>query len=112
MSNSQNVLTITGENFKKEVLESPVPVLLDFSAEWCQPCKLLAPTIDEIANEYAGKFKVGKVDTDNDMELSASFDISAIPSVLFFKGGQVRKKLFGLKSKADIVKAMQEVAAS
>jgi thioredoxin 1 len=112
MSTSQNVLTLTGSNFQREVLESDKPVLVDFSAEWCQPCKLLSPTIDEIADEYAGKFKVGKVDTDADMELSAAYDISAIPSVLLFKGGKVHKKLFGLKSKQDILRAMQEVAGA
>jgi thioredoxin 1 len=108
---SANVLTLTGQNFEREVIASDTPVLVDFSAEWCQPCKLLAPTIDELADEHAGKFKVGKVDTDADMELSANYEISAIPTVLLFKGGKVQKRLFGLKNKQDILKAMQEVSA-
>ena len=107
---STNVLNLTGQNFEREVIASDKPVLVDFSAEWCQPCKLLAPTIDEIADEHAGSYKVGKVDTDADMELSANYEISAIPTVLIFKSGKVQKRLFGLRSKQDILKAMQEVS--
>ncbi len=91
----------TEANFDEEVLQASEPVLVDFWAEWCMPCKALAPTIDELASDYAGKAKVGKVNTDAAQSLSAKFGISAIPTVILFQGGEIKEKFVGLRSKKD-----------
>jgi len=88
------------------VLKSEVPVLVDFWAEWCMPCKMIAPTIEELAKEYAGKVRFGKVDTDSNREISMQFGISAIPTLILFKGGQMAKKFVGLQQKADLKAAI------
>ncbi len=106
-----NTLMFTDANFDTEVLESKVPVLVDFWAEWCQPCKALTPTIDELANEYAGKAKVGKVDTDSNREVSAKYQVSAIPTVLLFADGQIKEKFVGLRSKRDFKVALNGLIA-
>lgn len=90
---------ITDTNFETEVLESDQPVLLDFWAEWCQPCRMLAPTIDQLASEYEGRAKIGKVDTDSNRDISIKYGISAIPTVILFKDGEVKKKFVGLTGK-------------
>ena len=97
---SDAVLELTDGNFEQEVLQSDVPVLVDFWAEWCMPCRMLAPTIDELANEYGGKIKVGKVDTDSNRDVSVKYGIMNIPTVLLFKGGEVVDKFVGLRPKA------------
>jgi thioredoxin 1 len=107
---SANVKEFTDANFDAEVLKSPVPVLVDFWAEWCMPCRMLTPTIESVADEYSGKVKVGKVDTDNNRNISFKYGISAIPTVILFKDGEVKKKFVGLTSKDDLSKAMSEVA--
>jgi thioredoxin 1 len=107
---SANVMEFTDANFDMEVLRSEKPVLVDFWAEWCQPCRMLSPTIDAVADEYAGQVKVGKVDTDSNREISFKYGISAIPTVILFMGGEVRKKFIGLTSKDDIARAIGEVA--
>jgi len=96
-----NVLEITDGNFEAEVLAADIPVLVDFWAEWCGPCRMLAPTIEEVAGEYKGKVKVGKVNTDENREVSVKFGISAIPTVIVFKDGQIVKKFVGLVSKKE-----------
>lgn len=101
-----NTLEFNDGNFSDHVLSSEQPVLVDFWAEWCQPCKMLAPTIDEVADTYEGKAKIGKLDIDNNQEVAMKFNISAIPTVLIFKGGQVAKQFVGLTRKEDIVEAM------
>ncbi len=103
---SQNVHEFTDANFKAEVLSSATPVLVDFWAEWCMPCRMLAPTIDQVAAEFAGKVKVGKVDTDSNRETSLQYGISAIPTVILFKGGQPVKRFVGLQNKDDLAAAM------
>ena len=108
---SQNVLELTDSNFEQEVLQSQTPTLVDFWAEWCMPCKMLAPTIHELADENAGRLKVGQVDTDSNREVSLKFGISAIPTLILFKGGQVAKKFVGLQQKADLQAAIDEVLA-
>ncbi|MEL7473190.1 MAG: thioredoxin [Planctomycetota bacterium] len=108
---SEHVLEITDENFESEVVASGQPVLLDFWAEWCMPCRMLTPTIEEIAEEMAGKVKVGKLDTDAARETAMKFGISAIPTIILFQGGEEKKRLIGLKSKDDIVGALQELTA-
>ncbi len=91
----------TEANFETEVLNAAEPVLVDFWAEWCMPCKALGPTIDDLATQYAGKAKVGKVNTDANQSLSAKFGISAIPTVILFKDGEIKEKFVGLRSKQD-----------
>ena len=102
----QNVVEFTDQNFEQEVLNSTQPVLVDFWAEWCMPCRMLAPTIDKIATEYAGKVKVGKVDTDANREISIKYGISAIPTVILFKNGQVAQKFVGLRQERDFKEAL------
>ena len=96
----------TDANFEAEVLKSDVPVLVDFWAEWCMPCRMIAPTIDELAEEYAGRVKVGKVDTDANRDTGFKYGISAIPTILLFKNGQVAQKFVGLTKKADFKAAL------
>lgn len=99
---ADNVCILTDNSFNKEVLEADIPVLVDFWAEWCGPCKLVGPIIAELANEYAGKIKVCKLDTDAHQKNSASFGISAIPTIILFEDGKEVKRLVGAKSKKDI----------
>jgi thioredoxin 1 len=106
---SENVIEITDENFEAEVKNSTVPVLLDFWAEWCMPCKMLAPVIDEIAEEFAGKIKVGKLDTDSARDAALEFGISAIPTVIVFNNGEVSNRFVGLQQKGDLVEAINEL---
>jgi thioredoxin 1 len=104
------VKEFTDSNFESEVLSAKEPVLVDFWAEWCMPCRMLGPVIDELAGEYVGKAKVGKVDTDSNREISVKYGISAIPTVLLFKDGQVVKKFVGLAQKAEFKAAIDEAA--
>ena len=105
----QNVKEFTDGNFDQEVLKSSEPVLVDFWAEWCGPCRMLAPTIDKIANEYQGKVKVGKVDTDVNRDISIKYNISAIPTVILFKDGQVAQKFVGLRQERDFKEAIDKL---
>ena len=98
---SENVKEFTDSNFEEEVLKSGEPVLVDFWAEWCAPCKALAPKIEIIAKDYLGKVKVGKVDTDSNRDLALKYNISAIPTVILFKNGQVSHKFVGLRKDSD-----------
>src|SRR5471032_252274 len=103
---SENVKEFNDANFDAEVLKSEQPVLVDFWAEWCQPCRMLAPTIEKLAGEYVGKVKVGKVDTDSNRDISLKYQISAIPTVILFKNGQVAQKFVGLRSEKDFKAAL------
>src|SRR5580765_6405519 len=98
---SDNVVTFTDGNFDSEVLKSPTPVLVDFWAEWCGPCKMVAPILDELAGEYEGKVKIGKVNIDEFQALATHYGIRAIPTLLLFKDGQVADQIVGLRSKRD-----------
>ncbi|CAN5590654.1 thioredoxin [soil metagenome] len=106
---SENVKELTDQNFEQEVLKSEVPVLVDFWAEWCMPCRMLAPTIEKIAKDYVGKVKVGKIDTDSNRDVSIKYGISAIPTVILFKGGQVAQKFVGLRQERDFKEALDAV---
>jgi thioredoxin 1 len=107
----ENVHEFTDTSFETEVVKSETPVLVDFWAEWCTPCKMLTPTIDALAEQFKGKFKVGKVDTDGNRAVSMKYGITAIPTVILFKGGQPVKKFVGLAKKDDIAAAMNAVLA-
>jgi thioredoxin 1 len=98
---NENVLEITDQNFEAEVLKSDKPVLVDFWAEWCPPCKALSPTIDKLAKDYAGKVKIGKVNTDFSRDVPMRYDIRNIPTVILFKGGQVVHKFVGLRAEKE-----------
>jgi thioredoxin 1 len=91
----------TDENFKKEVLESLTPVLVDFWATWCGPCRMVAPVIEEMAKEYAGKLKVGKVDVDSNSQTATQFGIMSIPTIMIFKNGKVMDQVVGALSKGQ-----------
>lgn len=102
-----STVKITTTNFEQEVLQSQIPVLLDFWADWCGPCRMAAPIIDEIAAETAGKVKVGKVNVDTDIELAQRYRIASIPTFLVFKNGELAEKAIGLQSKDDLVNLLK-----
>jgi thioredoxin 1 len=106
----KDTMEFTDANFDAEVIKSKEPVLVDFWAEWCMPCKALGPTIDELATEYSGKIKVGKLDTDGNREVSAKYQITAIPTVILFQGGKPTEKFVGLKSKKDFKAKLDPIA--
>jgi thioredoxin 1 len=107
----QNVKEFTTQNWDQEVAKSDQPVLVDFWAPWCGPCRALAPTIDKIATQFAGRLKVGKLNTDDHPDLAVKYGISGIPQVLLFKGGdeQPRERLVGLQPENALVKAINGV---
>jgi thioredoxin 1 len=109
MENSAAV-TIDESNFDNEVTKSTQPVLVDFWAEWCGPCKMIAPILDEIAREKAGAVKIGKVNVDDNQSLSARYNIRAIPALLFFKNGQLRDQITGIASKKDLLSRIESLA--
>ena len=101
---SDKVVVITDAEFDSSVLQSEKPVVLDFWADWCQPCKMLAPTVEEIAGEYEDTIKVGKLNVDDNPSTATKYGIRGIPTLLFFKGGQVVQQITGVKPKAEIKK--------
>lgn len=105
-----SVIELTDASFDEVVHKSDVPVLIDFWAPWCGPCKMMSPIIGELADEYADKAKVCKLNTDEARDSAMEFGISAIPTVILFKNGQVEKKWVGLTSKKDLVAAIEELA--
>ena len=99
---NMNELTLTKENFEEEVLRGDLPVLVDFWATWCGPCRMLAPVIEEIANEYEGKVKVGKVNVDDERELALQFGVNSIPTVMVFQNGEIKATSVGYRPKEEI----------
>jgi thioredoxin 1 len=96
-------------DFKKDVLEAKEPVLVDFWAEWCGPCRMVGPVLDELAKEYDGKIKIAKVNVDENQQVSMDYHIRSIPTLLFFKNGQMVKQLVGAHPKAKLVSEIQEL---
>lgn len=105
-------VAFTDQNFQQEVLKSEMPVVVDFWAPWCGPCRLVGPTIEELAKEYAGKVKVGKMNVDENQEPSGTFGIMSIPTVMVFKGGQPVKAAVGAQSKDAYKRMIEEAIAS
>jgi thioredoxin 1 len=107
---NQHIVTLSMGNFEQEVAKSATPVLVDFWATWCGPCKAIAPLLDELAEEWAGKVKIGKVSLDDDypenQELATRFGIRAIPTLLLFQGGQVKETIVGMAGKKDLEKKL------
>jgi thioredoxin 1 len=103
-----NLMDFTDANWQSEVLDSPIPVVVDFWAEWCQPCRLLNPTVEKLAAEYQGKIKVGKFDTDKNQLIPSSHHISAIPTVLVFKDGREVDRLVGVNSETKFKESLRE----
>lgn len=101
-----NTLAFTTDSFDTDVLQSDLPVLVDFWAEWCGPCRMIAPTVDSFADEYAGKVKVGKVNVDEHSSIAARYNVRGIPTLLLFKGGQVVDQRVGALGKADLQKLL------
>lgn len=106
---SQHVVHVSDASFDADVLNSDIPVLVDFWAEWCGPCKMIAPVLDEIATEYAGKLKVCKVDVDANPEIPPKFGIRGIPTLILFKGGSAEATKVGALSKSQLIDFIKEV---
>jgi thioredoxin 1 len=106
-----NEVTITEANFDQEVVKSDVPVLIDFWAEWCMPCKMIAPALDELAGTYAGKVKIGKVNVDEETDLASRYNIVSIPTLLVFNGGEVVKQHVGAAPKPALEGLFKEYVA-
>lgn len=105
----ENVKTITADNFESEVLKSEQPVLLDFWAPWCGPCKMVGPIVETLADENVGKLVVGKFNVDENQALAGEFGIRGIPTLLFFKAGKEVKRIVGAQNKIQLQKAIDEV---
>ena len=106
-----NILNLTQENFAQEVIQAKTPVLVDFWAEWCGPCKMISPVLDELAEEYSGRVRIGKVNISDHPNLAAEYGVNAVPTLLMFKAGQVTEQIVGAKSKRELKATIDRVAA-
>jgi thioredoxin 1 len=104
-------ITITDENFDEEVVKSDKPVLIDFWATWCGPCKMIAPIVEELVDEYEGKAKIGKLDVDNNQQTAIKFGVRSIPTILIFKEGKLKDTIIGARPKEQIVKILNSAIA-
>ena len=105
---SENIVILTDDNFEAEVLQSDLPVLVDFWADYCAPCKMIAPMVEELADEYVGAMRVGKLDTAENRQVAINYGIQAIPTLLLIKGGEMVGKFVGLQTKSDLKAAIDE----
>jgi thioredoxin 1 len=112
MAEQKSYVTFTDANFQKEVIESDVPVLVDFWAAWCGPCIALGPAIEQLAEEFQGKVKVGKVNVDDNPAVSQKFGVRSIPTILIFEGGQVVDQQIGLAPKSQLAKKLHSLQAA
>ena len=112
MADQKSYITLSDANFQKEVLDSQVPVLVDFWAAWCGPCIAIGPAIEQLAEEFQGRVKVGKVNVDDNPIVSQRFGIRSIPTMLFFSGGQVVDQQIGLMPKSQLAKKMESLQAA
>ncbi|MGI5825844.1 MAG: thioredoxin [Patescibacteria group bacterium] len=97
-------LIFTDQNFEEEVIKSDLPVLVDFFAEWCGPCKMMGPVVDDLAKELEGKVKVGKLNVDENSETASKYGVMSIPTLIYFKGGEVASTMLGFRSKEEVLK--------
>lgn len=104
-----NEITVTNNNFKTEIIDSEIPVVADFWAEWCPPCRMLAPTLEKLSEKYKDKIKVVKIDVDNETELAQQFNIASIPTILIFKQGQIVKQQIGVLPQQALENLIREV---
>ncbi|MCA9374320.1 thioredoxin [Candidatus Peregrinibacteria bacterium] len=102
-------VTFTDDNFEAEVLKSDIPVMVDFFAPWCGPCKMMAPIVEKMAEEYEGKVKIGKLDVDENNESGNKYEVQSIPTTIFFKGGEMVNKLIGFQSEEQLKKALDDL---
>ncbi len=107
----KNVIQLTDENFDKELSSSNTPLIVDFWAEWCGPCKMFSPVVDEVARDYAGRVRVGKLDVDANSEVPTKFGVMNIPTVVFFKDNKQYSRLVGAVSKRELIKQVEELLA-
>lgn len=105
-------VTFTDQNFDQEVLKNDTPVVVDFWAEWCAPCRIVSPTIDALGKEYEGKVKVGKLNVDENQDIAGKYGVMSIPTILIFKGGNPIKTMIGAQAKENYKNAIEEVLGS
>jgi thioredoxin 1 len=98
---SEKILTVSDNNFESEVLQSDTPVLVDFWAEWCGPCRMVAPVLDQIADEMDGKVRIAKLNVDENQQIAYQFQVSSIPTFILFKGGQMADRILGARPKSE-----------
>ncbi len=104
-----DLLEVTDDNFEAEIVKSDIPVMVDFWAEWCGPCKMVGPVVEELSKEYAGKIKIGKMDVDKNRETPAKFGIRSIPTLMLFKNGELAQTIIGAQPKSYIEEELKKV---